>query len=176
MFRFAYFFLPFFPRRIYLRDIGAHNNRIHSRKRHSNRFFTINRAGVTSGTRKAFRIIPDGVAQYPDERIGASRWRMSIEKPKRSLGCSSAWLGPRSGMALETHPRDFGAKSSVGNSRSLPLIQKPSAPLRAPSSFLPFVATGRRRRGAEGAEDAYSFLSQTTPATRSKAIARKYRP
>lgn len=102
----------------------------------SSRFFTINRARVTSGTRKAFRIIPDGVAQYPDERIGASRWRMSIEKPKRSLGCSFARLGPRSRMALETHPRDFGTKSSVRNSRSLPLIQRPSTPLRAPSSFL----------------------------------------
>lgn len=102
----------------------------------SSRFFTINRARVTSGTRKAFRIIPDGVAQYPDERIGASRWRMSIEKAKRSLGCSFARLGPRSGMALETHPRDFGTKSSVRNSRSLPLIQRPSTPLRAPSSLL----------------------------------------
>lgn len=45
---------------------------------------------------------------------------MSIEKPKRSLGCSFAWLGPRSWMALETHPRDFGTKSSVRNSRLSP--------------------------------------------------------
>lgn len=105
----------------------------------SRRFFTINRARITSGTRKAFRIIPDGVAQYSDECIGASRWRMSIEKPKRSLCCSFARLGPGSGMALETHPRDFGTKSSARNSGISRLSRSPHlriscAPLAASRS------------------------------------------
>ncbi|TGZ47527.1 hypothetical protein DBV15_00182 [Temnothorax longispinosus] len=37
---------------------------------------------------------------------------MSIEKAKRSLRCSFAWLRPGSGMALETHPGDFGTKKA----------------------------------------------------------------
>jgi len=89
------------------------------------------------GERDTSRIISDSVAQYSNERIGASRWRMSIEKAKRSLRCSFAWLRPGSGMALETHPGDFGTKSSARNSslsrlsRSLqPILFSPRVPSR----------------------------------------------
>lgn len=118
------------------------------------RFFTINRAGITPRElERHFRIIPHGVAQYSNERIGASRWRMSIEKPKRSLRCSFARLGPGSGMALETHPRDFGTKSSAGNSAPSRLSEtlilfhlshRPTLHSRAESSCIQFSLVSMR--------------------------------
>lgn len=102
--------------------------------------FTINRASIMSETRRAFRIIPDSVVQYPDERIGTFRWRMSIEKAKRSLRCSFAWLRPGSRMALETHPGDFGTKSSARNSGLCRLSGNPQPSLSTPLPL--FAARG----------------------------------
>lgn len=125
-----------------------------------------------SGTQKASGIIPDSVAQYSDERIGASRWRMSIEKAKRSLRCSFAWLRPGSGMALETHPGDFGTKSSARNS-GLSRLSRSLQPLSPPLSRVPCCFSC-----SAPSQAAYSFLSRTrTRARRSgRKVSRKYRP
>lgn len=139
------------------------------RRKFWRRIFTINRVRIMSGTQKASGIIPDSVAQYSDERIGASRWRMSIEKAKRSLRCSFAWLRPGSGMALETHPGDFRTKSSARNS-GLSRLSRSLQPLSPPRvSLVPC-----RFSCSAPSQAAYSFLSRirTRASTRSKGIAK----